>query len=84
MPLPQCPLITLITRVEVALEREVEGDLFLQDIGQGFGFRPGSFDGAIRCAIFFSASSCKTILCLICFQYIRDTMAPDFTNVSSR
>jgi hypothetical protein len=35
---------------EVALEREVEGDLFLQDIGQGFGFRPGSFDGAIRYA----------------------------------
>jgi 18S rRNA (guanine1575-N7)-methyltransferase len=34
--------------IEVALEREVEGDLFLQDIGQGFGFRPGSFDGAIR------------------------------------
>ncbi len=33
---------------EVALEREVEGDLFLHDIGQGFGFRPGSFDGAIR------------------------------------
>lgn len=33
---------------EVALEREVTGDLFLQDIGQGFGFRPGSFDGAIR------------------------------------
>ena len=34
--------------IEVALEREVEGDLFLQDIGQGFGFRPGTFDGAIR------------------------------------
>jgi 18S rRNA (guanine1575-N7)-methyltransferase len=34
--------------IEVALEREVEGDLFLQDIGQGLGFRPGSFDGAIR------------------------------------
>ncbi|KAF8843563.1 S-adenosyl-L-methionine-dependent methyltransferase [Paxillus ammoniavirescens] len=33
--------------LEVALDREVEGDLFLQDIGQGFGFRPGSFDGAI-------------------------------------
>jgi 18S rRNA (guanine1575-N7)-methyltransferase len=33
---------------EVALEREVEGDLFLHDIGHGFGFRPGSFDGAIR------------------------------------
>lgn len=35
--------------LEVALEREVEGDLFLHDIGQGFGFRPGSFDGAISC-----------------------------------
>ena len=34
--------------LEVALERDVEGDLFLHDIGQGFGFRPGSFDGAIR------------------------------------
>lgn len=32
---------------EIALEREVEGDLFLQDIGQGFGFRPGTFDGCI-------------------------------------
>ena len=32
----------------MALEREVDGDLFLQDIGQGFGFRPGSFEGAIR------------------------------------
>lgn len=37
--------------LEVALEREVEGDLFLQDIGQGFGFRPGSFDGAISCVL---------------------------------
>ncbi|CAG8605287.1 44_t:CDS:2, partial [Paraglomus occultum] len=27
---------------EVALEREVEGDLFLQDVGQGLGFRPWS------------------------------------------
>jgi 18S rRNA (guanine1575-N7)-methyltransferase len=42
--------------VEVALEREVEGDLFLHDIGQGFGFRPGTFDGAIR-----SASCCTTL-----------------------
>lgn len=38
----------MIGAIEVALEREVEGDLFLHDIGQGFGFRPGSFDGAIR------------------------------------
>ena len=38
---------------EVALDREVEGDLFLHDIGQGFGFRPGSFDGAIRCVCIY-------------------------------
>ncbi|KAH7912205.1 williams-Beuren syndrome critical region protein 22 [Hygrophoropsis aurantiaca] len=37
--------------LEVALERELEGDLFLQDIGQGFGFRPGSFDGAISISV---------------------------------
>ncbi|KAF9053873.1 S-adenosyl-L-methionine-dependent methyltransferase [Hymenopellis radicata] len=37
--------------LEVALERQVEGDLFLQDIGQGFGFRPGSFDGAISISV---------------------------------
>ncbi|BEI85104.1 hypothetical protein CcaverHIS002_0505050 [Cutaneotrichosporon cavernicola] len=37
--------------LEVAIEREVEGDLFLQDIGQGFGFRPGTFDGAISISV---------------------------------
>lgn len=37
--------------LEVALEREVEGDLFLADIGQGFPFRPGSFDGAISVSV---------------------------------
>lgn len=26
---------------------EVEGDLIEQDMGHGFGFRPGTFDGAI-------------------------------------
>lgn len=47
---PLSPSNAGLTRTsEVALERQVEGDLFLQDIGQGFGFRPGSFDGAIRC-----------------------------------
>lgn len=34
--------------LEVALEREVEGDLILADAGHGCPFRPGSFDGAIR------------------------------------
>lgn len=37
--------------LEVAVERQVEGDLFLQDIGQGFGFRPGTFDGAISISV---------------------------------
>lgn len=52
--------------LEVALEREVEGDLFLQDIGQGFGFRPGSFDGAIRQVLMHSPHTILTLLQYIC------------------
>ncbi|KAJ3168335.1 hypothetical protein HDU88_001775 [Geranomyces variabilis] len=37
--------------LEVAKEREVDGDLFLQDIGQGVGFRAGTFDGAISISV---------------------------------
>ncbi|KAK2768813.1 hypothetical protein FQN54_000671 [Arachnomyces sp. PD_36] len=33
--------------LDVALQREVEGDLMLADIGQGVPFRPGAFDAAI-------------------------------------
>ena len=33
--------------LDVAREREVEGDLFVWDMGEGLGFRPGAFDGAI-------------------------------------
>ncbi|KAK8471077.1 hypothetical protein PHAVU_003G141775 [Phaseolus vulgaris] len=33
--------------LNVALEREVEGDLVLGDMGQGLGVRPGVIDGAI-------------------------------------
>ncbi|XP_010263231.1 PREDICTED: probable 18S rRNA (guanine-N(7))-methyltransferase [Nelumbo nucifera] len=33
--------------LNIALEREVEGDLMLSDMGQGLGFRPGVIDGAI-------------------------------------
>lgn len=33
--------------LQIAGEREVEGDLVLADAGQGLRFRPGSFDGAI-------------------------------------
>lgn len=37
--------------LEIALERELQGDLFLHDIGNGFGFRPGTFDGAISISV---------------------------------
>lgn len=33
--------------LEIANEREVDGDLVLCDAGQGLKFRPGTFDGAI-------------------------------------
>jgi 18S rRNA (guanine1575-N7)-methyltransferase len=33
--------------LQIAKEREVEGDLILQDMGDGFSFRVGTFDGAI-------------------------------------
>ncbi|KAJ2897389.1 18S rRNA (guanine1575-N7)-methyltransferase [Coemansia aciculifera] len=37
--------------LEIATDKDVEGDLFLQDIGQGVGFRPGTFDGAISISV---------------------------------
>ncbi|KAJ2995760.1 Williams Beuren syndrome chromosome region 22 protein [Globomyces sp. JEL0801] len=37
--------------LEVARERDVEGDLFLQDIGQGMGFRPGTFDACMSISV---------------------------------
>ena len=33
--------------LDVALDREVEGDLCVSDLGQGVPFRSGTFDGAI-------------------------------------
>ena len=33
--------------LDVAKEREVEGDLCHHDLGDGLPFRPGMFDGAI-------------------------------------
>lgn len=64
---------------EVALEREVQGDLFLQDIGQGFGFRPGSFDAAIRYAIIAHSVLKLTPL----FQYIGTPMATQCRDIAS-
>lgn len=49
--------------VEVALEREVEGDLLLSDIGNGIPFRPGSFDACISVSVLqwlFNAESTNT------------------------
>lgn len=37
--------------LDVANERDVEGDLMLQDIGQGIAFRPGTFDGCISVSV---------------------------------
>ncbi len=34
--------------IGVAQERDCDGDLILSDMGEGLGFKPGSFDGAIR------------------------------------
>jgi len=31
----------------VAAKRELEGDVIHSDMGHGFGYRPGTFDGAI-------------------------------------
>ena len=33
--------------LKVARDREIEGDVIYGDMGQGLGFRPGTFDGAI-------------------------------------
>lgn len=33
--------------LDVAVEREVEGDLMLADMGQGMPFKAGTFDGAV-------------------------------------
>ncbi|CAN0912457.1 18S rRNA (guanine-N(7))-methyltransferase RID2 [Linum grandiflorum] len=33
--------------LDVAVEQEVDGDLMLHDMGQGFPFRPGTIDGTI-------------------------------------
>ncbi|ORY82538.1 S-adenosyl-L-methionine-dependent methyltransferase [Protomyces lactucae-debilis] len=37
--------------LQVALNRDTEGDLLLADIGQGVPFRAGSFDGAISVSV---------------------------------
>lgn len=41
-----CP--SFFSDIDVALDREAQGDLLLGDMGQGIPFKPGSFDGCIR------------------------------------
>ena len=41
-------LSRFIIVLDVAVEREVEGDVMVQDMGAGVPFRPGTFDGVIR------------------------------------
>jgi 18S rRNA (guanine1575-N7)-methyltransferase len=53
----------LINRLGIALEREVEGDLLLADIGSGIPFRPGTFDACISISVLqwlFNAESSNT------------------------
>lgn len=38
----------LFSNVDEAVDREIEGDLLLGDMGQGIPFKPGTFDGCIR------------------------------------
>ncbi|KAK2558248.1 putative 18S rRNA (guanine-N(7))-methyltransferase [Acropora cervicornis] len=37
----------ILDSTDVAIEREVEGDLFHHDAGQGLYFKPGTFDGCV-------------------------------------
>ncbi|XP_055346682.1 probable 18S rRNA (guanine-N(7))-methyltransferase [Paramacrobiotus metropolitanus] len=63
--------------LDVAGEREVDGDLLLSDLGEGLPFRPGSFDGAIRCgwmAIRESLTLLRDFLDLY-FQHLGVTVA---------
>lgn len=48
--------------LDVAKEREVEGDLCLHDLGHGLPLRPGSFDGAI--SISAVQWLCNAVRCL--------------------
>ncbi|KAK4479246.1 hypothetical protein RD792_014757 [Penstemon davidsonii] len=58
--------------LSIALEREVEGDLMLGDMGQGLGLRPGVIDGAISISavqVSFSTPFFKE------FCYVKDAIS---------
>ena len=71
--------------LDVAQEREVEGDLCHHDLGDGLPFRPGMFDGAISISavqwLCNAVSSCLFMLSegtqpyLPCMTYHKSTPA---------
>lgn len=45
--------------LDVALDRDSEGDLVLSDMGHGMPFKPGTFDGCIRYLHYRIEHSCR-------------------------
>lgn len=67
---------------DVALRREVEGDLVLGDMGQGMPFRPGMFDGCIRYELVRSCVRAESggleshhVTCVLLRQYFSAAVA---------
>ena len=52
--------------LDVAREREVEGDLCLHDLGHGLPLRPGTFDGAISISAVQWLCNAVGAMCLTC------------------
>ena len=60
----------VVSPVDVAREREVDGDLFLWDMGEGLGFRPGVFDCVIRSVLAMNTILALTAAGVLVSQYI--------------
>ena len=60
----------MVSPVDVAREREVDGDLFLWDMGEGLGFCPGVFDGVIRSVCAMNTILALTAAGVLVSQYI--------------
>ncbi|RZC68938.1 hypothetical protein C5167_032037 [Papaver somniferum] len=76
--------LSLVSIIDVALEREVEGDLLLSDMGQDMGFMDGVINGAIsisvvqvgilltsyvKCALFLDHIYTLKLNCMVQNQY---------------
>ena len=49
--------------LDVARDREVDGDLILGDLGEGLPFRAGTFDGAISISALQVKPVCNYFFC---------------------